>query len=194
MCKQLVGCGAFRTKVSLTDRRLRISFDRNQFPILVINQLPAADATIWANRAGNLRIIVLARIVCVFFDIDSRPVPSLRSRICLTSGHFESSANIILIQFFAAEADFSSLKMSWCSGLSEQKQTQLDHHADFSRCDGLDDDRRARCKPLPRLPWHGALQRDSQRSRLPSLASSFFSFHRETAATRSHAAPRFLGV
>jgi hypothetical protein len=42
--------------------------------------------------------------------------------------------------------------------------------------------------------WHGALQRDSQRSRLPSLASSFFSFHRETAAARSHAAPRFLGV
>jgi len=113
MCEQLVGRGAFRTKVSLTDRRLRVPFNRNQFPILVINQLPAADATIWANRAGNLRIIVLARIVCVFSDIDSSPVPSLRSRICLTSGHFESSANIIFIHFFAAGVDFSPLKVSW---------------------------------------------------------------------------------
>jgi hypothetical protein len=64
-------------------------------------------------------------------------VPSLRSRICLTSGHFESSANIIFIHFFAAGADFSPLKVSWCNGLSEQKQTQLDNHADFSRRGGL---------------------------------------------------------
>jgi hypothetical protein len=64
-------------------------------------------------------------------------VPSLRSRICLTSGHFESSANIIFIHFFAAEADFSPLKVSWCSGLGEQKQTQPDSHADFSRRGGL---------------------------------------------------------
>jgi hypothetical protein len=61
----------------------------------------------------------------------------LRSRICLTSGHFESSANIIVIPFFAAGADFSPLKVSWWSGLSEQKQTQLDNHADFSRRGGL---------------------------------------------------------
>ena len=80
---------------------------------------------------------VLARIACVFSDIDSSPVPSLRSRICLTSGHFESSANIIVIHFFAAGADFSPLKVSWCSGLSEQKQTQLDNRADFSRRGGL---------------------------------------------------------
>jgi hypothetical protein len=29
------------------------------------------------------------------------------------------------------------LKVSWCSGLSEEKQTQLDNHADFSRRGGL---------------------------------------------------------
>ena len=113
MREQLIGGRALRTKISLANRTFRVAFDGNQFPILVINQLPAADATIWANRAGNLRIIVLARIVCVFFDIDSRPVPSLRSRICLTSGHFESSANIIFIHFFAAGVDFSPLKVSW---------------------------------------------------------------------------------
>jgi hypothetical protein len=57
MREQLIGCGAFRTKISLTDRRLLITFDRNQFPVLVINQLPAADATIWANGASNLRVV-----------------------------------------------------------------------------------------------------------------------------------------
>jgi hypothetical protein len=50
----------------MTDRGFRVSFDRNQFPIPVINQLPAADATIWANRAGNLRII-RSRSHCVRF-------------------------------------------------------------------------------------------------------------------------------
>src|SRR5215475_14382654 len=81
-----------------------------------------------ATSASSMR----ACISRVFSDIDSRPVPSLRSRICLTSGHFESGANIIFIQFFAAAANFSPLKVSWCSRLSEQKQTQLDNHADFS--------------------------------------------------------------
>src|SRR5581483_10809835 len=57
MRKQLVGRGAFGTKVSLADRRLRVAFDRNQFAILVINQLPAANATIWANGTRDFCVI-----------------------------------------------------------------------------------------------------------------------------------------
>src|SRR5215471_120550 len=63
MRQQLVGGGAFRTKVPLTDRRLRVAFDRNQFPILVKNQLAAADATIGTNRARYLSTID-ARMHC----------------------------------------------------------------------------------------------------------------------------------
>jgi hypothetical protein len=86
-----------------------------------------------ATFASSIR----ARIERVLSDIDSRPVPSLCSRICLTSGHFESSVNIFSIQFFAAGAKFSRLTMSWCIELSEQKQTRLEIHADCSRRGGL---------------------------------------------------------
>ena len=57
MREQLIGCGALRTKISLTDRRLRITFDRNQFPILMENQLTAADAAIRANGARDFCVI-----------------------------------------------------------------------------------------------------------------------------------------
>src|SRR5205807_7019436 len=57
MREQLIGGRTFRTKIPLTNRRFRIAFDRNQFPILVINQLPAADATIWANGARHFCVI-----------------------------------------------------------------------------------------------------------------------------------------
>src|SRR5262245_2313853 len=57
MCKQLKGCSAFRTKISLTDRRLRIALDRNEFAVLMINQLPAADATIRANGGCDFRVV-----------------------------------------------------------------------------------------------------------------------------------------
>src|SRR5205807_1041586 len=43
-----------------------------------------------ATCASSIR----ACIARVFSDIDSRPVPSLRSRICRTSGHFERTENI----------------------------------------------------------------------------------------------------
>jgi hypothetical protein len=55
--EQLVRSRAFRTKISLADRTLRIAFDRNQFPILVINELPASNSAIRTNRARNLRVI-----------------------------------------------------------------------------------------------------------------------------------------
>src|SRR6266699_2914174 len=76
-----------------------------------------------ATFASSIR----ACIERVLSDIDSRPVPSLCSRICLTSGHFERSANIFSIQFFAAGANLSRLKMSWCIELGEQKQTLLEN-------------------------------------------------------------------
>src|SRR6267378_3536985 len=88
-----------------------------------------------ATFASSIR----ACIERVLSDMDSRPVPSLRSRICLTSGHFESSANIFSIQFFAAGANFSRLTMSQCSGLSQQKQTRTDVHTDCSRRRSDDD-------------------------------------------------------
>jgi hypothetical protein len=53
MREQLIRRRAFRTKVSLTDRRLRVAFDRNQFAVLVINELTATDSAVRANRAGD---------------------------------------------------------------------------------------------------------------------------------------------
>ena len=53
MREQLKGRRAFRTKVSLTDRRLRVALDRNQFAVLVINELTATDSAVRANRAGD---------------------------------------------------------------------------------------------------------------------------------------------
>src|SRR5439155_19641720 len=57
MREQLVGCGAFRAKISLTDRRFRIALDRNQFSIFVIDELAAPDSAIRANRSRHLRAI-----------------------------------------------------------------------------------------------------------------------------------------
>jgi hypothetical protein len=36
-------------KSPLTDRALRIAFDRNDLFAVMVNQLPAADAAVWAN-------------------------------------------------------------------------------------------------------------------------------------------------
>ena len=88
--EQLKGSRAFRAKISLADRALRIALDRDEFSVLVINQLAATDAAIrdrssarpWRHRSAR----ACAR---VFSDIASRPVPSLRSRIWRRSGHFE---------------------------------------------------------------------------------------------------------
>jgi len=57
--KQLVRRSAFGTKVALADGTFRIALDRDQFSILVINQLAAADSAVRANRARDLRIIGL---------------------------------------------------------------------------------------------------------------------------------------
>src|SRR5207245_11096327 len=46
MREQLIRGSPFRTKVTLTNRRFRIALDRNQLAVLVINQLPATDATV----------------------------------------------------------------------------------------------------------------------------------------------------
>src|SRR3954467_11754659 len=54
-----------------------------------------------ATSASSMR----ACIARVFSDIASRPVPSLRSRIWRTSGHFESQANMLSISLHFAAAD-----------------------------------------------------------------------------------------
>src|SRR5436305_6538624 len=112
MCEQLIRRCTLWTKIPLADRTFRIAFDRNQFAVFVINELAATDTEYGQIERATFAPSILARIARVLSDIDSRPVPSLRSRICLTSGHFESSANIVSIHFFAAGANFSCLKMS----------------------------------------------------------------------------------
>ena len=57
MREQLIRRRAFRTKISLADRALRIAFDRNQFAILVINQLSAPNSAIRTNRTRDFRIV-----------------------------------------------------------------------------------------------------------------------------------------
>src|SRR5215470_14470359 len=55
-----------------------------------------------------------ACIARVFSDIASTPVPSLRSRIWRTTGHFESHANILSISLHFGAADNPGLKkMKW---------------------------------------------------------------------------------
>src|SRR5947209_9480671 len=44
--EELIRRCAFGTKIALADRTLRIAFDRYEFAVLVINQLPTADAAI----------------------------------------------------------------------------------------------------------------------------------------------------
>src|SRR5437667_12389923 len=51
-----------------------------------------------------------ACIARVFSDIASRPVPSLRSRIWRTTGHFEGQANILSISLHFGAADNPGLK------------------------------------------------------------------------------------
>src|SRR5205823_13237191 len=51
-----------------------------------------------------------ACIARVFSDIALRPVPSLRSRICRITGHFESQANILSISLHFGAADNPGLK------------------------------------------------------------------------------------
>ena len=55
--KKLIGSRTFRTKISLTNRRFRIALDRNQFSILVKNQLAAANAAVRTNRSCHLRLV-----------------------------------------------------------------------------------------------------------------------------------------
>src|SRR5262249_311109 len=58
MRMELVNCRPFWTQTSARDRRIGISFDRNQLSIFVIYQLPASDTTIGTAGRGNLRAIV----------------------------------------------------------------------------------------------------------------------------------------
>jgi len=55
--EELVGSRAFRAKIPLADRTLRIALDRNQFAVLVIYELPATDSAVWANRSRHLGAI-----------------------------------------------------------------------------------------------------------------------------------------
>src|SRR2546430_701861 len=54
MREQLIGCRAFRAEISLADRTLRIAFDRNEFSILVKNQLAATNAASSSGVAKRL--------------------------------------------------------------------------------------------------------------------------------------------
>src|SRR5205085_11242121 len=49
--------GTLWTKIPLTDRTLRVAFDRNQFAMFVINELSAPDSAVRANRARHFRVI-----------------------------------------------------------------------------------------------------------------------------------------
>jgi len=55
--QQLAGSSAFRAKVALADRALRIAFDLNDLPVCVIDQLPATHRAVRANGSGDLRVL-----------------------------------------------------------------------------------------------------------------------------------------
>src|SRR5438445_6636653 len=55
--EQLVRSRAFRAKITLADRTLRVSFNGDELAVLVINELPATNAAVWANRSRHLRIV-----------------------------------------------------------------------------------------------------------------------------------------
>src|SRR5882724_11395609 len=57
MREQLIGSRAFGTKISLADWTLRIAFDRNDLFAVVVNQLPAPDSAVWANRTRDVRAV-----------------------------------------------------------------------------------------------------------------------------------------
>src|SRR5438045_6099484 len=52
--EQLIRSRALRTKIPLADRTLWVALDRNQFAVLVINELSATDAAVWADGSRNL--------------------------------------------------------------------------------------------------------------------------------------------
>src|SRR5215471_3539873 len=77
-----------------------------------------------ATSASSMR----ACIACVFSDIASRPVPSLRSRIWRRTGHFETEANIQSISLHFGAADNPGLKKMvrhlqphWCGSRANLK-------------------------------------------------------------------------
>src|SRR5689334_12898101 len=57
MREKLIRRRAFRTKIPLIDWRFGIALDRNQFAVLMKNQLAAADAAIGTNRTRDFRSI-----------------------------------------------------------------------------------------------------------------------------------------
>src|ERR1017187_4797472 len=55
--EQLIRSRAFRAKIPLTDRTLRISFNGDELAVLVINELPATNSAIRANTERHLRVV-----------------------------------------------------------------------------------------------------------------------------------------
>src|SRR4029077_11086162 len=152
MREQLIGCGAFRTKISLTDRRLRVPFDRNQFAVLVIDELPAADATIWANKACDFRV-----------------VDTCMHRTRLVRHGFRAGA-IFAFANLPNERPF-------------RKQREHNLYPILRSGSGLQS-----------FESFEILMLKLAKRAKTNAAGSFLSLHRETAAGRSHAALRFLGM
>src|SRR4029453_2776848 len=76
MREQLIGSRAFRAKVPLTDWTLRIAFDRNDLFAVMVNQLSAPDAAVWANRTRHFRAVGarMHRPRFLRHRLDTRPV------------------------------------------------------------------------------------------------------------------------
>ena len=76
MREQLIGSRAFGTKISLANRTLWIALDRNDLFAIVVNQLAAADAAVWANRTRDLRAVRarMHRARLLRHRLDTRPV------------------------------------------------------------------------------------------------------------------------
>src|SRR6476661_1162484 len=79
MGEQLIRCSAFRAKIPLTNWTLWIAFDRNKLSVLVINQLPASDTAVRANRSCYLRVVDarMHRARLVRHRFQSRAISSL---------------------------------------------------------------------------------------------------------------------
>jgi len=67
--QQLIRRRTFRTKIALADRRFRIAFDRNQFALLMKNQLAATNPAVRQMDRATCASSIRACIARVFSDI-----------------------------------------------------------------------------------------------------------------------------
>jgi len=93
---QFVSIGALGAETPARDRRLRITLDGNQLPVLVINELTATYAAVGTHRTRNLSANRARLKMTRPFGHYLGPVPSDRVLICRITGQLERNSLIIV--------------------------------------------------------------------------------------------------